>query len=140
MTADSDNLEDLIEWGIPVHVYCLKYLLPREDVTCLKYNFFVHQPPDVAKQHFVEWWGALTPNSFVSAFSDVVIPAWEPQYDYSFFYMRWKKVGEPGLLKTAELRWTASGGGEFLRMDSINNILDERGIQQPPQMRAKQIE
>ena len=118
--ADDEEIGKLIAWG---ELLCqsqgriqLKYLLRRND--------FI--PADRLLM-FRQWWGALTPESLRSFWSTFSHPAfnkyqyWEPQDDYTNFFLRALTSRDMSFHVTTLLRWRACVGA--LHMDSNANIM-----------------
>ena len=109
------NCQILGEWAEAIKPDQLKFLLRRDVVM-----------PALESDHvlqFSQWWSTLTPE-LLQLQMDAVVPLWEPQDDYSHFFMRSKSgEHEASMLAVAELRWLASGG--LLFMDSNVNIRED---------------
>ena len=118
--ADDEEIGKLIAWG---ELLCqsqgriqLKYLLRRND--------FIHADRLLMLR---QWWGALTPESLRSFWSTFSHPAfnkyqyWEPQDDYTNFFLRALTSRDMSFHVTTLLRWRACVGA--LHMDSNANIM-----------------
>ena len=95
-----DNFEQVIEWGKPFLVSddYLKLLLRRDDVI----------PADHRLQ-LQYWWSTLTP-IVLHGITRNPPPPWEPQEDYTHFFVQHLRSKHGAMLALAELRWLASGG------------------------------
>jgi hypothetical protein len=115
--ADGEEIGKLIKWG--------KLLCQSQDRIPLRYLLRRHDfiPADRLLM-FRQWWGALTPESLRSTFSHPAFTQyqyWEPQDDYTHFFLRAHTSRDLSLHITTLLRWRACVGA--LHMDSNANIM-----------------